>query len=279
MSLYFFISSRGSCLSVNAIELIHYFCVTQLNILYLYIVWFPIRGAEQWYHKKSVLTTIEVITTTAFTPLTATFMMLNLCKFYLYYFDHSYERVLASEKWAIFIDPSITTNNWYLQNKHKWGNQIWLMKWIVLPITIVYGILFAALDQLLIHFNAPTQYYEILLLFLNLHVLVMAGFFWRLYPRFNDSLGIKNEIKFIIMVEIVFSITMCISGFLSIFVYPPFEMMGGLITILISCWYSWCLIIYPQKINAFQQYMLRRGSMQRRDSERVGWKEVNFCMF
>ena len=52
-----------------------------------------------------------------------------------------YEHILTSEKWVIFIDPSILSENWFMRNKSKYGNSKWLMKHITLPTMILWTIL------------------------------------------------------------------------------------------------------------------------------------------
>ena len=75
-------------------------------------------------------------------------------RIYLLYYDHEYERILTSEKWAIFIDPSMVKNNWFLINRNKYGNDIWIVKWIVIPPVIVFVILWSILSVIFTHFQA-----------------------------------------------------------------------------------------------------------------------------
>ena len=106
------------------------------------------------------LKNISRISSTIAWILWAATISLALTKMYLLYYDHEYERILASKKWVIFIDPSIMKNNWFLNNRNKYGNDAWLMKYIILPIVTVFSMIWIVLSVILYHlqdkYNQPS---------------------------------------------------------------------------------------------------------------------------
>ena len=129
-----------------------------------------------------------------------TLMSLTACKIYLLFYDHEYERILASQKWAIFIDPSIIKNNWFLNNKNKYGNPIWLIKWLIVPIVTTW-----ILIDITITLTNRSLFFVIMSIWFVPHFIVVI-WCWRKFPAFNDILEIRNEIKYTLISGSILSI-------------------------------------------------------------------------
>ena len=180
---------------------------------------------------------------------------------YLLRYDHEYERALASEKWAIFLDPSAIKNNFYLNNKNRYGNPIWIMKRIILPITLIFTVLWLTSTAILTHLGAKhdmqhdelTGYmYILLFIWIVLHT-AMGIYCWRKYSKFNDNLGIRNEIKYIIILSTVLAVLLIIYTILVLVVDSRLEMMLGIIIPIVGNLYNCVLVLYPEKLNQIKK--------------------------
>ena len=64
--------------------------------------------------------------------------LLYLVRVYLLYFDHEYNRVLNTQKWQIFLDPTLQHTNWFIVNRnHKFGDEKYLLMRILLPVLLL----------------------------------------------------------------------------------------------------------------------------------------------
>ena len=195
----------------------------------------------------------------------AAIMIIMICKMYLLYYDYEYERILASEKWAIFIDPSIIKNNWFLINKNKYGSPIWLIKWLIVPIIAIWIVI----DVTILLINR-TLYFIIISIWFLPH-LILGIWFWRKYPSFNDNLGIRKEIKYTLILASIFIIVLIVQLILLIIVDANAS-VGLFISPQVACIiHSWITVIYPQRANEHRAKMLKEPCTTGRGIE---WREV-----
>ena len=154
----------------------------------------------------------------------------------------------------MFIDPSIIKNNWFLINKHKYGNSIWIIKWLVLPCVVVFAAIWGLLFGLFAHAyeehkkNYFTYIYILITTFGAIHVPWWIKW-WRKYPAFNDNLGIRKEIKYILITTVIATLLMVISSILTIMVSPDLEMLMGIILTGVAAIFFYLTVIYPEKAN------------------------------
>ena len=235
----------------------------------------PVGSLMDWIHGSGAFdpsSPISIVTLSTFLITAANWgiiMTIMVCKMYLLYYDHEYARILASEKWAIFIDPSIIKNNWYLNNKQKYGSSIWMIKNMIFPIITIWCII----DIIIFMFHRDYIFGYILIWFIP-HLIIGIRC-WRKYPRFNDDLGIRKEIKYTMRLCLLFVVSLIIASVFQNFVYSQLRAMLLIITQIACTIYSYILVIYPQRANeSNQEYhkMLRKQSTV--GDRVVEWKEI-----
>ena len=65
------------------------------------------------------------------------FICVMFVRFWLVYYDINYNILMATDKWKSIIDVTYNTdNNFFIQNKSKWGNQRYLMRFIYIDMVI-----------------------------------------------------------------------------------------------------------------------------------------------
>ena len=153
-----------------------------------------------------------------FRCITASVFVLRI---YILYYSHHYAKVLASSKWQILIDPSIEHSNWFLINKKKkWGNPIYVIKWIILPICTIYFCVFCV-----VMFTVSTHKHN--QLEHDLFAVVFTGgfcagsvmvgvYYWRQYPKILDEWFIRKEIGLEVKIFIFFPLVMTVNTILQI---------------------------------------------------------------
>ena len=126
---------------------------------------------------------------------------------------------------------------------------MFIKKYIIFPLAIVYSILIEGLDALFNHTGMDTNYvYVIIVIWMSGHF-IFGLWCWRSYPAFNDGLGIRNEIKFVQILALVLVILFIIIVGLAVAIHPDFENSIGIIMPIVCSLYSWILIIYPEQVN------------------------------
>ena len=126
---------------------------------------------------------------------------------------------------------------------------MFIIKYIIIPLAIVYSILIEGFMALSNYMEIDANYvYVIIVTWMAAHFIF--GFrCWRRYPKFNDGLGIRNEIKFVQILALVLVILFIIIAGLAVVIHPDFENSFSIIMPIVCCAYSWILIIYPQKVS------------------------------
>ena len=244
------------------------------------IVFSPYRTIIQWLNENESIQHTAGISTTILSSFTSIAlsggMGLNTVRIYLLYYDHEYERILASEKWVIFIDPSVVQNNWLLINRNKYGNEIWIMKWIILPTTIVFVMLWGITAAIFAHYDdkhgeSYWTYQYILVILCMVTNLIISIKYWRKYPSFNDNLSIRKEIKYLLVYALFAVVSVIISTVLTIMVSPDLEMLAGIIMPTFLAFFCCISIIYPEKAT---KIYTRLASVSQSDYKIIEWSEV-----
>ena len=195
----------------------------------------------------------------------AAIIAFNVCKIYLLYYDHEYERILASQKWAIFIDPSLINNNWFLNNKNKYGNPMWLIKHIILPVMIIWIVIDLIITTIF-------DFYIFLVMFIWFIPHLIVGIrYWRKYPTFNDTLGIRKEIKVTLILASIYVIAVIVQSILTIYVDDSLWMTNEMLVSITLVTYSWIITIYPQRANEIGQS--RNKQYVAHKSSNIEWRE------
>ena len=116
---------------------------------------------------------------------------------------------------SIHIYTRLSTDgcdDWYSQNKHKWGNWRWLCKialfvWIILSISIIMTLV---LDSDLME---EYRIEEILYAFMIVLLAISSFSIWYKIPYFDDEFYIFKEMKLLIICSFI----LCIAWFILIF--------------------------------------------------------------
>ena len=208
-------------------------------------------------------------------------MSLIVLRIYLLYFDHELGQFLTNQKWKILMDPSVVEKNWFVCNKHKYGNEKWMIKYEAI-LVLLYGMIY-----LTVHLIVALSTYNYRLL--SIIHLGFTGFFalcciaigikyWSKYPSFLDTLGIRTEIRQILyfwvtLVSLIL-ITTIFDGF-DIYTKDSELMMILSIDILyIFVYYS--MIISPIKLYAQNN---KDDGNQKRESLKLTISQSNTTNF
>ena len=116
-----------------------------------------------------------------------------LCRFWLYYHDWQIHNHNQNKTWRTIIDPINESRNWYVVNRHTWGDEKFLLKWAILA-----GFLQYCTIAVLWYFTHSTSYYFIqspLICFYGLLVCSMSIY---LMVKIRHDCGIgKDQFKII----------------------------------------------------------------------------------
>ena len=243
-----------------------------------YIVLEPIRNFKLWinpteqYGLDIFMSIVNHITFISWAPTCSIYAT----KMYLLYYDHEYERILASEKWTIFIDPNMTKNNWFFINKNKYGNAVWIIKYLIIPSVILFAILRVSLSQTGVAYQEKFNFLYLLLLVWSIPHVIVGVWCWRKYPKFHDTFGIKKELIYFVLFALVLVFSVMISGALVSFVNGDLDMLMGIFISLCADVNAWILVIYPQKANQIKHTTSNNQNDigQNNESKNVEWREI-----
>jgi len=182
---------------------------------------------------------------------------------YMLHYDHQFERVLSQEKWQIMIHPKIH-ENWYLQNRRKWGDPLEILMRILIPIYIVW-----ILMVIILTITGYWMVYAVLTSLSPLGCFMICGYYWRSFPVFEDVLYIREEIRIFILTTIVVFVIYLGGAIIYAVDYEhkvTYVMTNVLVMEFVLCFQMSLMILYPQ-------YKLRRDPNERRLSEMMAGSE------
>eukprot|EP01084_Bolivina_argentea_P177548 307013_1 len=180
---------------------------------------------------------------------------LLILRIFILYFDHEFNRILSMKKWKMLINPKVVENNWFLVNRHNsYGDHIWMIKFIYSPIVSFCCIIFILFHFIFIHYFGIQieMFVDYTLFFIYLMISVCFGYLcWQKYPKFHDTLLIRLEIKYLIIILFSGAIIM-VSSVLIVRITINHEIGAGLIGVsVINIMYAvsmYIAIIYPQRL-------------------------------
>ena len=115
--------------------------------------------------------------------------------------DHQYERVLSRKKWEIMLNPEIH-ENWYLQNRRKWGDIRYIFKRLLAPLYVGWSVM---ITTLLI--CGLWRIYTLITSLATLVCWALIIYYWRSFPVIQDVLFIRSELRiFVIITAFVFAL-------------------------------------------------------------------------
>ena len=171
-------------------------------------------------------------------------LAISALRMWLLYFDHQYGKSLSTKKWKILLDKNHANTDWYLQNRQKYGNPIWLIKCIAIPVVMIYFTIYLIIYWF-VHTRRIVCYITSLIPFTA--GMIYGWIMWRKFPQFQDVWKVKAELKMTFIVGATFLIIWSITIFICLlflgnsYRYITTEIIFGF------CLAMYFMIIYPQR--------------------------------
>eukprot|EP01083_Nonionella_stella_P082051 226431_1 len=249
-------------------------------LLYYQLLYFPFDSIDFVFslHLSNTFRQSLYITSVITFAIGASLVTLRI---YLLYFDHEYNHVLLTKRWQILVDPAIEKSNWFLINRHtKYGNDIYILKYILCPSLLIYIAVFLSIRfALFIVYKSEFVITIVDFAFYGVTAtaaIIVSIVFWRRYPNFNDNLFIRKEITITVAIFMAFPITaialvVCISVFDD--VVEIIMSIVLIITSLAMAAIGWMMLKYPQKANTDTPQ--KQAHVQKKQSEQnVSWAQI-----
>ena len=201
---------------------------------------------------------------------------------WLLYCDYHYARILAASSWQVIISPISITNNWFLLNRRRLGDHIYILKYIVLPIAITRSALyiFTDLSHFIDHMVVNTLNLSLFMLLCVCSIIFMVSV-WSRYPQFEDPYFIRHELKMTFMMMAVAVILIIGTIILWMFYGSPWQ-WTFVVAQFTLCLFMYLMIVYPKrKLMDYNTRITKRVSLQKRitlevvhDVVRMEWEEL-----
>eukprot|EP01083_Nonionella_stella_P048456 129522_1 len=178
-------------------------------------------------------------------------------RIYLLYFDHQYNHVLVTKQWQIIMDPSIEQTNWFINNRRtKYGNEDYLVKYILCPLVISWLIIFVATRSSILasyHGHRSKDFLSRIIdfsfaIFSSIVSMCIALIFWKRYPNFRDKLLIRKEIELWLKAFAVFPIMIAVCMIVMVVTHMNTSMIINIIGQMSTVMLAWIMLIYPQRL-------------------------------
>lgn len=169
---------------------------------------------------------------------------LYLTRFWLYYYDWKINNFNKNKKWRMIIDPINESNNWFITNRHKYGNEKYFIKWIMG--LSIFSYILSFILWWYIAWAPP------IFIFLNALVLCAIAIYLTIEITTEcdeDRFGIVNELKFYLIYVILssisytaYSIVMYWTNMSDKAILATFD----LVTVVLQSALTFSLVIYPK---------------------------------
>eukprot|EP01084_Bolivina_argentea_P213017 361944_1 len=199
-----------------------YICFTQ--------IWSSLISVPQWtvymFISVSYVTSINLFATKA----------------YYFYYIREYNAFIADKIWVSTINKSNAENNWFIQNKHRFGNINYLLKLNIIP-----SCLFVLIITII-----SSYYSDNLFVFITLYSIIclipMLISFIVLCKinrhEYDDIYGMKNEIAYQSISLLIGIILSFIGGIITAYDYRLFWTVQIYISLIITCSLTFISILY-----------------------------------
>ena len=142
-----------------------------------------------------------------------------LWRLWCYYYDIKWIYSISNKEWKSLIDKKLILNDWYLNNKDKYG------KWnyFVIPyfLIVFIDLFFVTLWE----YSLPThlEEYKYIFVFITISIISVIPISLIIYlrfktPKFNDNFAIREETKNVLVCICFGFILVIITGILSLFI-------------------------------------------------------------
>eukprot|EP01083_Nonionella_stella_P279819 951772_1 len=198
------IRKRHKSVSIATMVLLfsHLFVLLPIRIYARFYYGFDER---QWPLKYSHLDTVTIFTQQSL-------LVVYAMRVWLLYFDSHYSQALSSKEWSALINPKIFETNWFIANKHIYGNT----KNISLPTFVITAILTTIVVSLHVLLY-PSRISVFIRTFAGLLTLCFSYRIWKSFPVSEDAYGIQYELRYVVKRIAVLLVFFIISNILSTF--------------------------------------------------------------
>eukprot|EP01083_Nonionella_stella_P232807 820869_1 len=123
-----------------------------------------------------------------------TLFVLYGLKVFILYFDCGYAKALSSKKWKILLNPKLFEDDWFVQNKHKYGESKYIVKVTSILLLLMYVI------ETTVHFcmENPHDFWYIATVVVIVITLFIDRQMWKSFPSSHDTYQIRNEFLFVL---------------------------------------------------------------------------------
>eukprot|EP01084_Bolivina_argentea_P298964 515309_1 len=208
--------------------------------------------------------------------------LLMIVRTWLYYFDINYNKEMSNKEWKAYLNECAISNyEWFTSKKHTLGCHIYCSVRALLLTTaiIIVYIIFNIKAGLSCDIYAITVYF---ILF------VIAALVWHKYPKFNDTLGIRAELKRILIVWTLGIVSADIAWICGIYIYGTVKYdafllvaIGMMIVNLSAVVYFTIIDVYIRykrdeqlPMNASYKLHVQSNSEQYKDVNIKSWKPI-----
>eukprot|EP01084_Bolivina_argentea_P023890 44616_1 len=262
-------------------------------ILIICVLLFYIIGIECPSYTISYISPKNILTTNIYAVILTISMVVKfwaasfiLLRIYLLYYDHEYNRMLTKNKWKILIDPIGLPKQaswWLINRQRKYGDEEWMIYYIVLPFTIPYTLLYIIIRIIvLIQFDIINDFYHIFYYvydvgFTAAWIFTAIGigtYFWKKYPKFADIWLIRKEISISLFVQLFNAMQQII---LLLIIQPmvdiPLTQLSVAIFSIFMCFGLYVIVVYPQTAEIRKSKALR-NKITDKEQLKIRWEQL-----
>ena len=251
----------------------------EIILMIIKIIWVPVEHLSEYYFKSHHKSLEHQFILLGNIILAYFILYCWVWRQWLSSYDINLTSCIVNNQWRIYIDPEfeesqLTINTkWYLQNKHRYGNYLWVRNRLFIIAIICILITFFALflaseDQKLSHDDKMWFYMACICLIPYFSPMVFLIIIYKWTPKFEDNYFIQQELKYIfIALSIMYTSYGITFIYLSLGIYPSNTNYLILIlslenNIVIFCQFS-CLMIATCWVNYKMEQVIDTNSYQK----------------
>eukprot|EP01083_Nonionella_stella_P279820 951774_1 len=170
-------------------------------------------------------------------------LLLYMMRVWILYFDSGYSQALSSKTWSALINPQIFATNWFIANKHIYGNtnNIFIAAFVANCILIIV--------ELSLYITFPMFFVRFIVISFFLIAMSLCYQMWKSFPMFQDAFGIQYELLYFMKRFGVLMIFIIISQILSWKVDLRFIVISNFCYVLALVVLAWSVIGIPSYYN------------------------------
>ena len=169
------------------------------------------------------------------------------CRYWIFYYQSKITQFEKNKDWRMAIDPIHESDNWYVKNNNRFGNEMFLFK-LILVLTLIQSLIYVALY---FTFGVSPNLADSWLYFSILMLLVFGLTMLYKIKResLKDNLGILKEIKLAAWFCVFLVCFSIIISYILWFYFPMYyDLTLVYLFIIISIGYMYIMIPYSQRL-------------------------------